>query len=146
MARWGHVMTMLRTALFVRIAAASCLAMSVQAHAADLTGLAGGGQAFSTYQPSLVLNSYVTGSRDAVPAGSVMPMSIAQEQPSLGLRYLIATQGQYPFRDTNPGYDGTYLGEVITYAGADFSGDRYRGFVEAAGQLLNISQNVALYS
>jgi len=62
-------------------------------------------------------------------------------QPSLGLHYLIATQGNFPSPLDSPDNE-TFLGEVTLFAG-NFAP---RGWALAEGQLLPISQNQALFS
>jgi len=65
-------------------------------------------------------------------------------QPSLALNYIIATEGLFPgigcCGSVNP--DSPVLGEVIAFTG-DFAP---RGWALANGQLLQISQNTALFS
>ncbi len=62
-------------------------------------------------------------------------------QPSIGLTYLIATQGLFPPRDG--GLSGeTYLGELTLFA-ANFAP---RDWTVADGRLLPINQNQALFS
>ena len=69
--------------------------------------------------------------------------SVNMYQPSLGVTWLIATQGIYPARDGSGSFDDiAYLGEVIAFAG-NFAP---RGFLKAEGQLLPISTNTALFS
>lgn len=64
-------------------------------------------------------------------------------QPSVSLNYIIALSGFFPSRDdigaTN---DGPFLGEVSLFAGAFVPS----GWALAAGQLLPINQNTALFS
>src|SRR5258706_3247977 len=60
-------------------------------------------------------------------------------QPSLGINYLIRTEGIFPSQNGSP--VGT-LGEIIQFAG-NFVPD---GYAAANGQLLPISQNTALFS
>jgi microcystin-dependent protein len=67
------------------------------------------------------------------------------EQPSLGLNYLVALQGVFPPRDGGGGWADTgetTLGEIVAFAG-DFAP---RGYAFANGQLLQISQNQALFA
>ncbi len=73
------------------------------------------------------------------PAGGGQPFD--QHQPGLGLNYLISLQGIFPNRDSGLA-DDTYLGEVIAFAGTYAP----RGFAFAAGQLLPIAQNQALFA
>jgi len=81
----------------------------------------------------------VPGSRDAQATGG--GAAIAQEQPSVGLRYMISLGGYYPLRE-RAAADGQIVGEIITYAGVG----ELRGYVDAQGQILNIAQYQALYS
>lgn len=81
-----------------------------------------------------------------VPGGGATEIAGAEQpfdnmQPSLGLHYLIATQGIYPSPDISLGEE-TFLGEVTLFAG-DFAP---RGWALAEGQLLPINQNQALFS
>lgn len=63
--------------------------------------------------------------------------------PSLGLNYLIRTQGIFPPRDDGSApEDDYYLGEIIIYAGADVP----PGFARCDGSVIPISQNPALFS
>jgi microcystin-dependent protein len=78
------------------------------------------------------------GTTDA--AGGSQPFS--QHQASLGINFAVALQGLFPSRDQPLNYDGTYLGEIIAFAG-DFAP---RGYALANGQLLSIAQNQALFS
>jgi microcystin-dependent protein len=81
----------------------------------------------------------VPGSGATEIAGADQPFN--NMQPSLGLHYLIATQGIYPSPDDSLD-DETFLGEVTLFAG-DFAP---RGWALAEGQLLPINQNQALFS
>lgn len=63
-------------------------------------------------------------------------------QPSIGLTYLISTQGLFPPRDGGSLSGATYLGELSLFA-ADFAP---RGWALADGRLLPIGQNTALFS
>ena len=76
-------------------------------------------------------------------AGGGQPVD--NRQPSLALNYFIALQGIYPSRDGGGGiFDGeSFLGEIRAFAG--MAGDA-RGWALAAGQLLAINQNQALFS
>ena len=74
----------------------------------------------------------VTGS-----AGGGAPVPTAQ--PSLGVNYLIRTNGMFPSEAGSP--VGS-LGEIIQFAG-NFAPD---GYAAANGQLLSISQNTALFA
>ena len=72
-------------------------------------------------------------------AGGSQPLD--QHQPGLGLNYLISLQGIFPNRDSGLA-DEIYLGEVIAFAGTYAP----KGFAFAAGQLLPINQNQALFA
>ncbi len=61
-------------------------------------------------------------------------------QPSLPLHALIATSGVFPSRDT--GSNAAFLGQVATFAGTTVPS----GWADAAGQLLSISADTALFS
>jgi microcystin-dependent protein len=93
----------------VWIAAALCAGVVSSAARADVTGSAGGGAPVPTIQPSL------------------------------GVNYLIRTNGMFPSENGSP--VGS-LGEIIQFAG-NFAPD---GYAAANGQLLPISQNTALFS
>ena len=77
-------------------------------------------------------------------AGGGLPQT--NMQPSLGLNYVIALNGIYPSRDDGPGVGGTdngpLIGEIALFAG-NFAPS---GWAFAAGQLLPINQNTALFS
>ena len=75
--------------------------------------------------------------------GSGTPVS--NYGPSLGISYLVATQGVYPSRDgglTGDVGDEPMMGEIIMFAGNAVP----NGFLRAEGQLLPIQQNQALFS
>ncbi len=75
--------------------------------------------------------------------GSGAPVS--NYGPSLGITYLVATQGIFPSRDGGVSSDigdDPMLGEIIMFAGSVIP----QGFAQAAGQLLPINQNQALFS
>lgn len=74
--------------------------------------------------------------------GMGAPVSVVQ--PSLGVTWLIATQGIYPSRTGSGSFDGSdpYMGELIAFAG-NFAP---RGYARAEGQILPISTNTALFS
>lgn len=64
---------------------------------------------------------------------------------ALGLRYIICTGGTYP-SSSSGGTTGAYMGEirlVAFFGGAVFPPN---GWSECNGQLLNINQNMALFS
>ena len=66
-------------------------------------------------------------------------------QSSLPVNYLIRIRGIYPPRGDGSGQDGgsqDYIGEVIAYAGSNIPSD----YAVAAGQILPIAQNTALFS
>jgi microcystin-dependent protein len=67
---------------------------------------------------------------------------VSMVQPSLGLNYLVALNGNFP--DSEFDYDGEslYLGEIIAWSGNFLP----NGFAWADGSLLNIGQNSALFS
>jgi microcystin-dependent protein len=93
----------------VRVLAALCAGVVWSAALADVTGSAGGGAPVPT------------------------------AQPSLGVNYLVRTNGLFPSENGSP--VGS-LGEIIQFAG-NFVPD---GYAAANGQLLPISQNTALFS
>ena len=68
-----------------------------------------------------------------------MPLPIDNYQASLALTQLFALQGVYPSRDGNSG--GFPLGSIRTFAGNFAMGGQ-----GAEGQLLQISQNTAVFS
>jgi microcystin-dependent protein len=70
--------------------------------------------------------------------------SFSAYQPSLGITWLIATQGIFPARDGSGFFDDSnpFLGEIIAFAGTFAP----RGFITAEGQLLPIATNAALFS
>lgn len=73
--------------------------------------------------------------------GNSQPLSAYQ--PSLGVTWLIATQGIFPARDGSGSFlDTPYLGEVIAFGG-NFAP---RGYLKAEGQLLSIASNSALFA
>lgn len=71
--------------------------------------------------------------------------AIGNYGPSLGINYLVALQGIYPSQGgTLPGGSGdlAVLGEIVMFAG----NNPPTGYAFAAGQLLPINQNQALFS
>src|SRR3954464_3381480 len=70
-------------------------------------------------------------------AGGSAPVSTIQ--PSLGINYLIRTQGMFPSEFGSP--VGT-IGEITGFAG-NFVPD---GYAAADGHLISIAQNTALFS
>ncbi|GAO39455.1 hypothetical protein SCH01S_31_00040 [Sphingomonas changbaiensis NBRC 104936] len=104
------------------------------------------GSVFGTESHALTLaempaHDHDGGAIQVDPAGGSQPFD--NEQPSLALNYYIALQGIFPARDggfvdtTDP-----YLGEIVASA-SDLAP---QGYVPAAGQLLPINQNQALFS
>lgn len=69
---------------------------------------------------------------------------VTNDQPSLALNYLIATNGIFPTRDGGGGFDTNIptLGEITEFAG-NFAPS---GWALADGQLLYIAENPALFS
>jgi len=63
--------------------------------------------------------------------------AFANDQPALGLNYIITLQGVYPARDPEP-----MLGDIRLFAG-NFAPS---GFALCQGQLLSIAENTALFS
>jgi VCBS repeat-containing protein len=80
------------------------------------------------------------------PAGSSQPVS--NDQPSVAMTYLVATEGLFPGSSGAPNPTSQYLGEVIAFAGTNSAlGNMLdHGWAVANGQILGISQNTALYS
>ena len=75
--------------------------------------------------------------------GSGSPIS--NYGPSLGITYLVATEGIFPSRDgglSGLAGDEPMLGEIIMFAGTRFPD----GYIRAEGQLLSIDQNQGLFS
>ncbi len=72
--------------------------------------------------------------------GGAQPVD--NRQPSLGLRYVIAVEGDYPTSGTRNGAAPTFIGQVAASATNFASG----GFMYAEGQLLSIDQYTNLYS
>ena len=79
---------------------------------------------------------------DSGMAGGGLPLD--NLQPSIALNYIIAVKGVFPQRDGSPSGTGqeALVGEVRLFAG-DSAPD---GWVFAAGQVLPIGQNTALFS
>jgi microcystin-dependent protein len=69
--------------------------------------------------------------------GSAFPVD--EDQPELGLKYLIRIQGTFPSPDGGGSLEA--MGMVVKFAGNFAPG----GYAECAGQLLSISQNTALF-
>src|SRR5262249_6233685 len=74
--------------------------------------------------------------------GSAQPFD--NEEPSLALTYLIATDGLFPAPNGSGFIDPItpFIGEMVAFAG-DFAP---KGWEVASGQLVNISQNTALFA
>ena len=81
--------------------------------------------------------------------GTAVP--IDNQGPTLALSYIITLQGIFPSRngaligpetESAAGTSAPYLGEIFAFAGATPP----QGFVFAAGQVLSIAQNTALFS
>ena len=66
---------------------------------------------------------------------------IDNQQPSVALTYLICTDGAFLAAGGGPLADIPYLGEIIAFAGTRIPD----GWTVAAGQLLSIAQNQALF-
>ena len=117
----------------------------------DLDGktiVGAGSDAFRTVLPGTTTGQDTTtlaNSNLPFPLGGDLPVS--NDQPSLALTYLVATQGVFPngsaFSPNQP-----YLGEIIAYAGTGggLSNMLADGWAVANGQTLSIAQNSALFS
>ncbi|WP_366855650.1 tail fiber protein [Brevundimonas sp.] len=69
--------------------------------------------------------------------------AIDNRAPGLALNYLIALQGVFPSQeDGSAPEDAHYLGEIIVFAGNTVP----NGYARCEGQLLQISQNTALFA
>lgn len=126
----------------------------------DLRGRAPVGTGAASGGPTIALGQLVGASsttlnttqlpahqHDLVGGGTTQTTGMGQPfsayQPSLGVTWLIATQGIFPARDGSGSFnDVPYLGEVIAFAG-NFAP---RGYLKAEGQLLPIATNTALFS
>jgi microcystin-dependent protein len=110
----------------------------------DLRGRTIVGEAFQLPVGATEGQAQATLSNANLPAavgGGGQPLD--NHEPSLALKYLISLTGIFPPHDggsVNPMQQ--YLGEVVAFAGTFDPG----GWVEAAGQLLPINQNQALFS
>lgn len=84
----------------------------------------------------------LTNGGSALSAGGTTPVS--NDQPSLAVSYLIATEGVYPGREGGAGFDTDVpvLGQLTAFAGSFAP----RGWTFADGQLMSIAQNQALFS
>lgn len=72
--------------------------------------------------------------------GGATPVS--NQQPSIGLNYLVAVTGVFPDRDFVADPEVSTLGEIITVADNIVP----NGYLPADGRLLSVSQNQALFS
>jgi len=83
----------------------------------------------------------VPGAAPTAPEGA--GQAIAQEQPSLGLNYMIALQGIFPsFESVAP--EGPVIGEISAFAGS--TAFVPRGWALADGRLMAVNQNQALFA
>ena len=128
----------------------------------QLIGTTYGGDGINTFQLPDLRGRTIVGASPQLPLGTTegqaeavlfngnLPVSVGgsgqpidNQEPSLALTYLIALQGIFPspngggFSEVEP-----CLGEVMAFAG-DFAP---KGWAVAAGQLLPINQNQALFS
>lgn len=127
----------------------------------DLRGRTPIGTGAATGGPTIALGQFVGSSSTVITAaqlpthqhalagggatqttGNSQPVSMYQ--PSLGITWMIATQGIFPARDGSGSFDDTnpVLGEIFAFAGTFAP----RGFLKAEGQLLPIAMNTALFS
>jgi microcystin-dependent protein len=129
----------------------------------QLIGTIYGGDGVTTFQLPDLRDRTIVGASSQLPLGATdgqdlatlsdanLPVSVGgsgqpidNHQPSLALKYLIATEGIFPSTDGFGGVDPSqqFLGEVVAFAG-DFVP---AGWEEAAGQLLRINQNLPLFA
>ncbi len=66
--------------------------------------------------------------------------SIENRQPSLGIRYLICVDGDYPTAGSTP--SSPFMGQITLFAGTSDPG----GWISCEGQLLSISAYSSLYT
>ncbi|MEJ1354924.1 MAG: tail fiber protein [Candidatus Sedimenticola sp. (ex Thyasira tokunagai)] len=101
-------------------------------------GQIGGVESVTMTEANLPTHSHTLGSgaNSTEPTGD--GQSLTNMQPTIGLRYLVATQGVFPGGDP----DMPMLGEIGLFGGNFVPG----GWAAAEGQLLSISQNSALFS
>ena len=71
------------------------------------------------------------------PSAGGTSIPLGEDQPSLGIKYIIRTEGIFP-----SGLNFGTIGTVVQYAGTFAPG----GWMEADGQLLDIAENDALFS
>ena len=71
------------------------------------------------------------------PSAGGTSIPFGEDQPSLGIKYIIRTEGIFP-----SGLNFGTIGTVVQYAGTFAPG----GWMEADGQLLDIAENDALFS
>lgn len=69
-------------------------------------------------------------------------VALDQEQPGLGLHYIICTNGVFPSRTDGWTFDQGNVGEIMLFAGTTIP----TGWHECDGTLVNISANTALFS
>jgi microcystin-dependent protein len=129
----------------------------------QLIGTIYGGDGVTTFQLPDLRDRTIVGASSELPLGAIDGQGLAtlsdanlpgsfggsgqpvdNHEPSLALKYLIATDGIFPPHDGSGGVDPSqqFLGEVVAFAG-DFVP---RGWAEAAGQLLPINQNLPLFA
>jgi microcystin-dependent protein len=136
-------------------AAGQILQIADHATLFQLIGTIYGGDGVTTFQLPDLRGRTIVGESSALPLGAAdgqslttlsdanLPTSVGgngqpidNHEPSLALKYLIATEGILPSRDGFGGVDPSeqYLGEVVAFAGNFVPG----GWAEAAGQILPI--------
>ena len=145
-------------------AAGQVLQIADHATLFQLIGTIYGGDGVTTFQLPDLRDRTIVGASSDLPLGATdgqglatlsdanLPVSfggsgqpVDNHEPSLALKYLIATEGIFPPNDGSGSVDPSqqYLGEVVAFAGNFVPA----GWEEAAGQLLPlISQNFALFS
>jgi microcystin-dependent protein len=106
------------------------------------------GESLGASSTTLIAAQLPTHAHELVGGGATQPSGesqpVAMYQPSLGITWLIATQGLFPSRDGSGEFDlsDPYVGEVIAFAG-NFAP---RGYLKAEGQTLTIATNTALFA
>jgi VCBS repeat-containing protein len=90
-------------------------------------------------------NTTLTTSNLPLPQGG--GQAVSDHQPSLALTYLVATQGLFPSQSATAFPFQPYIGEIIAYAGVNsgLGNMLASGWAIANGQMLPVSQNVALF-